>query len=125
LDKVSQAAEQVATSASRREFLGQFGRGAMVLAAALGGLLAFPGGVTAGKPCSSNADCKNGQVCLNGSCGNAPQACGSGGALDCTYQLTGDACYIDGVAGHCQYDNTDLTPANACECVVRGKKNPR
>ena len=41
-DKVSQVAEQMATNASRREFLGRFGRGAMTAAAALGGILALP-----------------------------------------------------------------------------------
>jgi hypothetical protein len=41
-EKVSRVAERVATSASRRQFLGRVGRGAMALAAALGGLLALP-----------------------------------------------------------------------------------
>ena len=41
-EKVSQMAEQVATTVSRRQFLGRSGRAAMVLAAALGGLLALP-----------------------------------------------------------------------------------
>jgi len=42
LDKVSQMAEQVATKASRREFLGRFGGAAMCAAAAVGGMLARP-----------------------------------------------------------------------------------
>ncbi len=49
--KVSQVAERMATNASRREFLGRFGRGAMAAAAALGGVLALPGpGEAARKP---------------------------------------------------------------------------
>ncbi len=35
-------AEQVATDASRRQFLGCFGRGALAVAAAVGGMLALP-----------------------------------------------------------------------------------
>ena len=41
-EKVSQAAERVATRASRRQFLGRLGRGAMAAAAAAAGLLALP-----------------------------------------------------------------------------------
>ena len=43
-EKVSRIAEQAATSASRRQFLGRIGTGAMATAAALAGLLvhAYP-----------------------------------------------------------------------------------
>ena len=41
-DKLSQAAEQLATNVSRRQFLGRFGGGALALATAVGGLLALP-----------------------------------------------------------------------------------
>ena len=102
-DKVSQMAEPVATKASRREFLGRFGRGAMIAAAAVGGILALPGRARAGKK---------------------GLLCGSGGALDCAGAKTGDTCYIDGVAGTCQFDNTDVTPPDACACVVRGGGKP-
>ena len=40
LDKFNQLAEQAATSVSRRQFLGRFGRGAGAAAAACAGLLA-------------------------------------------------------------------------------------
>ena len=40
--KLSQAAEQLATNVSRRQFLGRLGGGALALATALGGLLALP-----------------------------------------------------------------------------------
>ena len=41
-EKLSQAAEQMATGASRRQFLGRFGGAATALAAAVGALLAQP-----------------------------------------------------------------------------------
>jgi hypothetical protein len=41
-EKLSQFAERSATNASRREFLGQFGRVALVIAGGVGGLLARP-----------------------------------------------------------------------------------
>ena len=41
-ERVSQLAEQVATNASRRAFLGRLGRVAAGTAGALGGLLLFP-----------------------------------------------------------------------------------
>ena len=43
LEKLSQAAEQLATRVSRRQFLGRFGQGALVLAGVVGEFLAFPG----------------------------------------------------------------------------------
>jgi hypothetical protein len=47
--KVSRVAEQMATTASRREFLGRLGQGALTVAATLGGLLALPGAAEAGR----------------------------------------------------------------------------
>ena len=47
--KLSQTAEQLATNVSRRQFLGRFGRGAITLAAVVGGFLAFPGESSAGR----------------------------------------------------------------------------
>ena len=47
-EKVGQVAEQVATSVSRRQFLGRFGQGALAVAAAMGGLLALPAIAQAG-----------------------------------------------------------------------------
>jgi hypothetical protein len=48
LEKLGQIAEQSAVSASRRQFLGQLGKGALTVAAAVGGLLAFPCAAEAG-----------------------------------------------------------------------------
>jgi hypothetical protein len=41
-DRVSEAAEKLATNVSRRAFLGRLGRGAAVLAGVMGGLCAAP-----------------------------------------------------------------------------------
>jgi hypothetical protein len=48
-EKVSQIAAQAATNASRREFLGRIGRGAMVAAATVGGVLVFADEAQAGR----------------------------------------------------------------------------
>ncbi len=57
LEKVSQVAEQVATSVSRRQFLGRLGAGAMSVAAAVGGVLALSAVAHAGPNhiCSGNS----------------------------------------------------------------------
>jgi hypothetical protein len=47
-EKFAQVAEQVATSASRRQFLGRAGQSALAIAGVLGGLLAAPGTASAG-----------------------------------------------------------------------------
>lgn len=71
-EKVSQVAEQVATSVSRRGFLGKFGRGAMTLAASVGGLLALPGDAEAagGARCCGSGRCSkpHGHCTLVNSC---------------------------------------------------------
>ena len=56
-ERFSQTAERLAIDVSRRQFLGRLGRGAAVLAAGLGGLLALPAslpgrdGPERGNPC--------------------------------------------------------------------------
>ena len=50
-DKVSQAAEKLATHVSRRAFLGRLGQGALAVAGVVGGMLAFGGEARAGKNC--------------------------------------------------------------------------
>ena len=58
IDKVSRLAERVATSVSRRGFLSRLGRGAMALAAAVGGLLALPDiAQAAGNCCNGFGNC--------------------------------------------------------------------
>jgi hypothetical protein len=105
-EKVSHAAEQVARSASRREFLGKFGRGAMAAVAALSGVLALPAiSAAARKP---------------------PAACGGHSYISCVGRNTGDPCISAlGRSGVCRFDKIDFTPADACECYVKGPKNSR
>jgi hypothetical protein len=47
-DRVSEAAEKLATNVSRRAFLGRLGQGALGLAAVIGGVLALPSQARAG-----------------------------------------------------------------------------
>jgi hypothetical protein len=58
-DRVSEAAERLATNVSRRAFIGRMGKGALGMAAGLSGLLAFAGRAEAG----SGHCCR----CLDGS----------------------------------------------------------
>ncbi len=50
-ENVSRIAEHVATSASRRQFLGRFGRAALSAAAAVGAFVALPLDAEAAKGC--------------------------------------------------------------------------
>ena len=102
-DSLSQWAEKTAITASRRQFLGELGRGAMLAAAAVAGILALPA-ISQG--------------------GRKGLLCGGGGWIDCNGKKTGDVCYIDGVAGICRYDRIDFTPPTACECYI-GNRGPR
>ncbi len=106
LDAITHVAEEVAMSVSRRQFLGRFGRGAMA-AAAVGGVLALPAiGQAARKP---------------------PAACGNGSWIACFGRNTGDQCISAlGRLGVCRFDKSDITPADACYCYVKGPKiDPR
>jgi len=68
-EKVSTAAEQVATNLSRRNFLGKLGQGALTLAGVVGGMLALP----------SDAHAGGGFCCCGGRCfkrkGGCPSPC--------------------------------------------------
>jgi hypothetical protein len=90
LEKMSRVAERVATSASRRQFLGRLGRGAMGVAAAVAGLLAIP----------STADA-------------APRACGAGSAGYCLGKKQGDRCRVGRYSGIC-------LAAPLCYCRISG-----
>jgi hypothetical protein len=93
LERFSQLAEQAATNVSRRQFLGRFGRGAMVVAAAAGGMLALPAISRGGRPV---------------------QSCGFDSVPECVGRLTGDAC--EG-AGRCRR----IRGSTGCYCWIRGK----
>jgi hypothetical protein len=78
-EKLGQAAEQMATKVSRRQFLGRLGRGAMAAAATVGGLLTLPDVAEAGaRRCGPNSvgSCRGkkvGAICNRmGRCAGAP-----------------------------------------------------
>lgn len=80
-DKVSHLAEQAATNVSRREFLGRFGRSALAVAAAAGGILALPTVGHAGR--------------------RAQRMCSADSFGGCQGQLEGGSCTADRAFGHC------------------------
>jgi hypothetical protein len=92
-DKIGRLAEAAATnvSVSRRGFFGQLGRGALVVAGALGGLLGTAVPAQAGNPAQSCGRCgkcyppATGCVILNVYCGGYPVPKDSGHCLwDCS-----------------------------------------
>ena len=83
-EKVSQIAEQMATKASRRQFLGRLGGAAMSVAAAAGGVLALAGAAKPGDRCSptgSSFYCTNNVV--GGPCGSGKCTVRKGTFNDC------------------------------------------
>jgi hypothetical protein len=78
-------AEQAAVSASRREFLGRLGRGALMLAASVGGWLALPPAAEAAK---RGVKCCGTQynygVCLSGTACSLIAACKAGVVTGCS-----------------------------------------
>jgi hypothetical protein len=76
-DQLMDAAERTATSVSRRQFFGRFGRMAVMAAGVVGGLLAIPTIAEAGssKCCCAGPDCyRNGNG--NAPCATGYHACG-------------------------------------------------
>jgi hypothetical protein len=97
-EKVSQTAEQVAISASRREFLGRFGTGALVAAAAIGGILAIPAAARAGR-----------QI----------RACGASSEGSCIGSNVGGPCSIERSRGVC---SDKPSRDGACYCAVKERR---
>jgi hypothetical protein len=62
-ERLSQAAEKLAASVSRRQFLGALGRGAFAAVGIISGLLAVPGEATASPRCPHGMKLK---TCTNG-----------------------------------------------------------
>ncbi|MEX2308601.1 MAG: twin-arginine translocation signal domain-containing protein [Pirellulales bacterium] len=77
-EKVNQMAEQMATSVSRRQFLGRLGRGALVAAGVVGGFLAFGSEAQAGK-----------------------RVCGADSVAYCAGRVVGAPCGSPRRPGHC------------------------
>lgn len=83
LERFNQLAEQAATSVSRRQFLGRFGKGALMLAGALSATLAFPADAMVGRPCPPGTHrsrcpdgrfvcCPRGSRCVGRGCNRRP-----------------------------------------------------
>ena len=89
-DRVSDAAEKLATNVSRRAFLGRLGKGALTLAGAMGALLALPGMARAGA-----CGCLNGNgFCCVYTCANGSQiATGPWGNCRCHARYQGCALF--------------------------------
>lgn len=99
-EKVVQLAEHVAANASRRQFLGRLGRGAMAAAAALAGLLAASADVEAGN-----------------------RVCGSNSLSPCIGAPVGTPCLlIDGRKGRCSDSGR---PKGSCVCKGPRVRDPR
>jgi hypothetical protein len=117
-EKLVDVAEQSATRASRRQFLGRVGRSALVAASTLGGFLAFGSESQAAKRnrrCTSDANCPRGYICNGGRCvkGVRNQACSTGSDNYCAGLVAGAGCMIGTTAGIC-------VGAPACTCVPSG-----
>jgi hypothetical protein len=120
-EKFNQMAEQAATNASRRQFLGRVGRGALIAAGAVASFVAFGSEAQAGrcrrrKPgCTSDANCPRGHICVAGKCvkGVRNQACGAGSSINCAGLVEGAYCQIGTTAGIC-------VGSPACTCVPTG-----
>jgi hypothetical protein len=116
-EKANRVAQRAATSASRREFLGRLGHGALTVAAAAAGYLAFGSKAQAGRRrCTADSQCPRGYICVAGRCNKGvrpPQACGTGSDNYCLGLVEGAGCLIGTTAGIC-------VGAPACCCRPSG-----
>ena len=121
-EKVSQIAQEAATSASRREFLGRLGRGALVAAGTVASYLAFGSEAQAGRRrCSTDAECPRGHICEAGRCVKGvrpPQVCGTGSDNYCLGLVEGAYCQIGTTGGIC-------VGAPGCTCRVSDGRGGR
>jgi hypothetical protein len=100
-EKLSQVAEQTAVNVSRRQFFGRLGRGAMLVAAAMGGLLATPTISRGGR--------------------RPPRTCSADSWSACQGALEGDGCRTSDGAGRCYGPKRrgDDSTVTACACVMK------
>ena len=118
-EKLGEIAQRSATTASRRQFLGRIGRGALFTAGVVGGFLAFGSEAQAGrrrrKRCTTDANCPRGYICDGGRCIKGvrpPQVCGMNSPLQCRGRAEGSGCGSPGRPGRC-------VGAPDCRCVPR------
>ena len=90
-EKFHQMAEQMATSVSRRQFLGRVGRGALIAAGVVGGFLASGSEAQAGKRklCSADSYFQCAGRVQGSLCGTPSRPGKCVGAPDCTCQVQG------------------------------------
>jgi hypothetical protein len=103
-EKVGQIAQRAATSASRREFLGRLGRGALVAAGAAASFVAFGTDAQAGRKCTTDEDCPRGHICQGGRCVKGvrpPEACGPDASPSCFGKSEGSPCQSGRLTGVC------------------------
>jgi hypothetical protein len=121
-EKLVEVAERSATRASRRQFLGRLGRGALFTAGMVGSFLAFGSESQAGrcrrrrKRCTTDANCPRGHICEGGRCVKGvrpPQACGTDSQASCIGKVEGQWCPAGTRSGRC-------LGAPNCGCVVTG-----
>ncbi len=109
LDKFNQLAEQAATSVSRRQFLGRFGRGAGAAAAACAGLLACASPAWAAKRIRMCSEF-SAQVACQGKPYGSPCLGFKDGSLE---------------EGRCWGPKISPGVYNCNECRVKGGKGPK
>ena len=97
-ETIHHAAEQIAISASRRQFLGQLGRGAMTAAAALAGIVAIPAIADAAR--------------------KPPAGCPAGSTASCSGLNVGDSCFEE-YTGVCKASRKD---GGTCYCDFRAPR---
>jgi hypothetical protein len=122
-EKFNQIAERAATNASRRQFLGRLGKGALAAAGVVASCVAFGSEAQAAKRrrCTTDANCARGYICVAGKCikGVRSKTCGVGAQIYCQGLAEGAGCQIGTTAGIC-------VGAPACVCVpVRGPRGGR
>ena len=105
-EKVSQAAERLATGVSRRGFLDRLGKGALALAGVLGGVLAWSGPAQATP--GAWVRC----------CARQKTACGSppGGVVSCQWQCSGVTVWTVCSNNRCPVPASGCVLVDSCTC---------
>ncbi len=121
-EKIVDVAERSATRASRRQFLGRIGRGALFTAGVVGGFLAFGSEARAGRRrrrCTTDTCCPRGYICEDGRCvkGVRPQVCSTDSQVpgQCRGRAEGSVCGTPNRPGRC-------VGAPDCRCVLVNRR---
>jgi hypothetical protein len=114
IERFSRIAERAATSASRRQFLGRVGKGALAAAGVVASYLAVGPQAEAAKRCTTDANCRRGYICVAGKCiqGVRSSVCGIVSDPRCVGKTQGAWCPAGTRSGVC-------VGVPACICFVR------